>query len=240
MAFALRATLKQYYDWDWDGARRDFRRAVRLAPGSADAAAEYAFFLYFANEPDSALAYARRAVSLDPSNSLLRGGLGRIFAFSGMLDSALAASRQALELDSLQWTADYARVNALLALGRRTEAESAAAHYRRFAAGKPALALLADYYRRTGNLSGAREILEEILDLSREQYVSPAKIGAVRLALGDRAGALDALEESMRNRDLSLIPDIVLLYSSLAGDPRFEAVRHRVFGSRPVPRNPFP
>src|ERR1043166_8140226 len=240
-SFGLRGSLRLYYEWEWDGARRDHLRGVRLAPGSADAAYEYAFFLSFANESDSALAYARRAVSLDPNNSLLWGGLGRIFAFSGMLDSALAASRRALELDSLQWTADYARVNALLAMGRRPEAESAAAHWRRLSAGKQgARAFLADYYRRTGNPAGARAILEELLDLSRKQYVSPAKIGAARLALGDRAGALDALEESLRNRDLDLIPEIVLLYSSLAGDPRFEAVRHRVFGSRPVPRNPFP
>jgi hypothetical protein len=33
--------IKEYYDWDWSGAEREFRRAIELDPSSALARQEY-------------------------------------------------------------------------------------------------------------------------------------------------------------------------------------------------------
>jgi tetratricopeptide (TPR) repeat protein len=162
-------------------------------------------------------------------------------AWAGKDAEALAASARAIELDSLQSLAYLAQVYAYVVAGRRAAADSAAAHFVRLSGPNPwQHAVLADYYRRTGNLAAARELLVRLRAVARRDYVPPSRIGGVLLALGDRAGALDALEASVRNRDLNLIYDMINLYYSLSGEPRFEAVRHRVFGDRPVPRIVYP
>jgi hypothetical protein len=124
--------------------------------------------------------------------------------------------------------------------GRRAEADLAAHRLRQRAGDETSvLAFLAAHYRRTGNMKAAQEILEQINSLARQGFVSPSLIGAVRLSAGDRAGALDALEEAARTRDLDLPLALVLWYSPLSGDPRYEVVVRRVFGERSIRPSPM-
>jgi len=240
-AFAYRAEIRYTYYWDWDGAWRDMRRAVQLSPASADAATTYAVFLNWVNEPDSALRHMRRAVTLDPTASYIWTILGNMFAIAGMRDSALRASEHARILEPDNVYANWVQMNAYFDAGRRADADSAAERMRRFGSDQPvALAFVASYYRRIGNRLDAQEILDSIVALERHQYVPSSAIATARLAVGDRPGALDALEEAALNRDPDLAMHFLLSYSSLRGEPRYEAVARKVFGGRPVPRNPFP
>jgi hypothetical protein len=80
-------------------------------------------------------------------------------------------------------------------------------------------------------------MLNRLEALARRQYVPPTYLGRARAALGDRAGALAALEQSARLHDLDLSWDLISgSYVGLDGDPRYEAVRRTVFGTRIVPR----
>jgi hypothetical protein len=47
---------------------------------------------------------------------------------------------------------------------------------------------------------------------------------------------LAALEEAARNHDMDLWTFLTGGDGALDGEPRYEAVRQRVFGSRPAPR----
>jgi tetratricopeptide (TPR) repeat protein len=180
-------------------------------------------------------------VALDPTSAFNWIVLGNVFAFAGMRDSAIAASLQALKLDSTMVYPYWVQMHGYLDSGRRADADRAAERMRGRASDDPAaLAFVAGYYRRVGNRAAAQEILNHLDALARHRYVPPSAIGAARLAAGDRAGALDALEEAALNRDLELTMRLVLSYSPLKGDPRYEAVARKVFGGRPVPHNPFP
>jgi len=237
-AFALRGALRMQYDWDWDGAWNDMRRAVRLSPASADAALNYAQFLNWVGAPDSALAQMRHAVALDPANSFLIANLGWRFGFAAMPESAQATSERALALDSTQWVASFTLARLFAASGRRAEAEREAAQMLRHAGDDVpvALAWAASTYGMAGRPDRAREMLRRLEGLGRRQHVQATYIAQARLAAGDRAGALDALEEAARNHDLDLPWDLCMYYGALDGEPRYEAVRRRVFGGRPVPR----
>jgi TolB-like protein/Tfp pilus assembly protein PilF len=236
-AFALRGVLRSQYDWDWDGALLDLRRAVRLSPASAEVELNYAAFLNLLDEPESALVHMRQAVSLDPTNSFLRANLAWRMALAGMRDSAIAVSELTLGLDSTQWVASYLLTKLYSAVGQRAEAEREAERMLRLAGPSPvALAWAAQYYGLTGQRERARGMLARLVALARRQYVQATYIASARLATGDRAGALDALEESARNRDLDLVWDLFASFQALEGDARFEAVRRRVYGDRPSPR----
>jgi serine/threonine-protein kinase len=237
-AFSIRGALRFQYDWDWDGAWRDMRRAVRLSPASADAALGYAVFLNTVGEPDSALSEMRRAVALDPANPLMLMNLAARFRFAGMPDSARAVAERLLASDSTL-TGLHNLLSQLFAVsGRPAEAEREIERMLRSAGGGNAtlLGLAANYYGLAGRPDRARELLRRIEELGRRQYVESTYLAAARLGAGDRAGALDALEDAARNHDLNLAFELTVQFAPLDGEPRYEAVRRRVFGTRPAPR----
>jgi len=237
-AYALRGNVRSVYDWDWDGAWSDMRRAVRLSPASADVALNYAFHLNNVAEPESALAHMRRGVGLDPTNSFMLAGLGMRFRYIGMADSAIAAFERALALDSTQWVASAWLDQLYEEEGRHVEGEREAARVLRYAGDSVRIALvwLAEYYGVAGQRQRGRDVLDRLTVLARRQYVPPVYIAIARLAVGDRVGALDALEEAARNRDFDLAPMLPFDLGALSGEPRYEAVRRTVFGDRRVPR----
>ncbi len=237
MALMSRGWLKALHEWDWDAAWRDIRRAVELAPGAPDIALEYSNFLLFVNRLDSATIQARRAVTLDPGSAAFWTALGHRFILAGRPDSALSATRRALALDSTAYDnllliharagrfADADRVAERLVAERGTHAG--------------VLDLVAHYYGRVGNAAEARRVLGRLTALARRESVPLAAIATARLATGDRLGALDAIEQGARERDLALPWALHQRYHALRGEPRFEAVRRKVYGDRPLLDPPF-
>jgi hypothetical protein len=73
----------------------------------------------------------------------------------------------------------------------------------------------------------------------RLPYTSSA-LGIARLAVGDREGALDALEDAVRNHEPNVLYEMIYAYSPLSSHSRFERIRQTVFGVRPLPYNPYP
>jgi Flp pilus assembly protein TadD len=100
------------------------------------------------------------------------------------------------------------------------------------------LAGAAYYYRKAGDTARCRDLLERITTLAARRPVSPSSLAVVRLAAGDRAGALDALEEAARAQDRLIMLNLTRL-GSLRGEPRFEAVSRTVYGDRPRPVFPY-
>ena len=238
LAFALRGALRFQYDWDWDGAWGDMRRAMRLSPASADAALNYAVFLNTVGEPDSALGQMRRAIALDPANPYVLANLAVRFRFAGMADSARATAERALASNSANWGLHNFLAQLFAVSGHRTEAEREIERMlQQGGEGNAAmLGLAAYYYGLVGRPHRARELLRRLEELGRRQYVEATYLAAARLGAGDRAGALDALEAAARNHDLNLAFELTVQFEPLDGEPRYEAVRRRVFGNRSAPR----
>jgi tetratricopeptide (TPR) repeat protein len=81
----------------------------------------------------------------------------------------------------------------------------------------------------SGRQGEAESILAELGRRAAEGYVSPARVGQVHLALGERALALGALERAAEERS----PDVVWLgvhpmFDELREDERFAALLARV------------
>ena len=237
-AYALRSLLHGG-DWNWERARADMERAVRLSPASPDVHRRYTQFLFIVGEPDSALAWARRSVALDPANSLAYSALASAFIFAGMPDSARTAAEHALVLDSTAYLNHQILAQLYAASGLHAEAEREIEIFLRAGerARDPWMPMLAAYaYRVMGRPERARAMLRRLEELSRQQPVEAGVMAGARLAVGDRAGALDLLEESARNHEDSVISMLINWLPGLVGDPRYEAVHRKVFGDIPAPR----
>src|SRR5438034_3793295 len=64
------------YDWDWDGAAREFKRAITLDPRYPTAHQWFAFYLAAMGRLDEALVEGHTALELDPASVSIRRSLG--------------------------------------------------------------------------------------------------------------------------------------------------------------------
>jgi Tfp pilus assembly protein PilF len=93
------ATVKQYCDWDWPGAEREFRRAIELNPSYATAHQRYGELLSALGRYEEALAEIKRAQQLDPFSLIINAVSGLILLDAGRDDLAIEQLRKTLELD---------------------------------------------------------------------------------------------------------------------------------------------
>ncbi|HXI63295.1 MAG TPA: protein kinase, partial [Gemmatimonadales bacterium] len=76
------------YDWDWEGAGREFRRALELDPRYATAHQWYAFWLTARGRLDEALVEAHTALELDPASVSIRRSVGWVYYYARRYDQA--------------------------------------------------------------------------------------------------------------------------------------------------------
>jgi tetratricopeptide (TPR) repeat protein len=240
--FLARSFYRMGLKWDPAGSASDLARAVTLGPGNKDVLWAYSVFLTGEGKRDSAIRYARQAWSIDPENPNSWADLAFTLYLAGATDSAIAVYEQAVKLDSTLWTNYYTGMHAYRDAGQRDRADAAAEKFLKLGGYtvSQALAYASVHYRLTGNTTKIREIADSLSAMSRRQYVSPSELATIRLAMGDRKGALDAIEKAAREHDIMLADNLRHTLSPLRGEPRYEAVRRKVYGNHPMPRLLFP
>lgn len=98
-AHAALAIIKTYFDWDWAGAEREFRRALALNPSLVDAHYHYGWYLHIFHRNEEAMRELKRAQELDPLTPNKTANVGWLYWNLGKLDEALTWARRALERD---------------------------------------------------------------------------------------------------------------------------------------------
>ena len=218
------------YDWRWAEAEKEYLRCLEAAPQDATTHMHYAGLLTSLGRFDEALAEARRAIEIDPLSLISRAATGWFFYLVRRYDEAIAEAQKTLEMDP---TFAFARRVLGLAAGKLSRASRAIEELQKAVefSGRSTqyLAELGHAYAASGFHGEARKILEELEETARTRYVSPYSVAALRLALGDRDGALQSLEEAYRERSsgmsfLKLDPNL----DELRGDPRFDELLRRV------------
>src|SRR2546425_2335752 len=86
-------------EWDWEGAEREYRRAIELSPSYPAARIWYAIYLYAMQRFEEAVAQAQRAQTLDPVSPLINTWAGATYFYAGRAEEAMASWQKALELD---------------------------------------------------------------------------------------------------------------------------------------------
>ena len=229
-AYVQRAHLRNRFDWDYEGADRDYRRAIALTPGSADPYLTYAQFLNVVGLDDSALAVMRRAVDINPTVAFRVANLVPRLRMVGRLDEAAAEARRALTLDSTLWIAHLMLGAVLLDQGKPAEAALEAERGHRIAGDLPfLLGTVARYYGRANRRSEAVSALAKLNQIARRQYVQWVFLAEAHLGVNDRAGSLDALEESAAAREPDLTWKLAYgHFDELRNEPRLQALLSRV------------
>lgn len=218
-----------WYDWDWNAAEDQYKRALQLNPNSADSHWAYAHLLSNTGRHTEALAEIKRARELDPLSIIINGSEGLYLLQAGEIDEALATFQKTLELDPNFWFAHVFASSAYIEKGMYSEGIAEARKAQELSASSQPTAFLACALAKSGKQAEAWGLLEELLKLSTERYVPPYHIALVYNALGAREQTLVFLERGYSERD----PKMVFLkvepkWNNLRSDPRFQDLMRRV------------
>ncbi|MGC2766719.1 MAG: winged helix-turn-helix domain-containing protein [Candidatus Acidiferrum sp.] len=93
------ALIAENYDYDWQTAEREFKRAIQLDPGYATAHQWYAEYLSWRGRFEEALAESEKARQLDPLSMIIAADHATILYMARQYDRALAQSRAVLNMD---------------------------------------------------------------------------------------------------------------------------------------------
>jgi len=204
-AHTSRACVAAVYDWDWPAAEESFQRAIRLAPGYATARQWYAInTLTPLMRFEEAAAELETALQLDPLSLPVSSSLAIQRFYARQYPAAIEQCRRVLEIDP-----DFALARFFLGLSYAEEGRpQEAVHELRAAAHEGSaemMAGLAYTYGRYGAKQEARSILEELLERSRQRYVSPALIAQVQVGLGDMSAAMEWLDWAVEAHATELV-----------------------------------
>ena len=219
-----------WYDWDWDAAEDQFKRALELNPNSAETHMGYALLLSNTGRHAEALAEIKRAREHDPLNLLINALEGEFLLYAGQADEGLARLRNASELDANYWLAHSLAASAYIEKGMYGEAVAEARKAKELSgASSMPTAFLGYALAKSGEPAEGRGLLEGLLKLSKERYVSPYHIALIYNALDQRDETLAWLERGLEKRD----PRMTYLkvepkWNNLRPDPRFQDLLRRV------------
>lgn len=227
--------IKLYYDYDWDGARAEYERAIVLGPSSAYAHNNYALYFSFTGQHDAALAESTRAQQLDPLSIYINASAAEVLFLARDYDRAIEQCRRVLEIDesvgarlTLGWSYEQK--------GMYTEAIEEFQQYHRLAGDPETLDVLAHAHARAGDVHKARALLDEMKRGARPRgakrrgaIVDPSAYAIIHLGLDEENQAFDLLEKAYEYRS----PNLTLLHTHpyfdrYRSEPRFIDLLKRV------------
>jgi adenylate cyclase len=222
--------IKYQYEWDWEGAEEEFKKAIELNPNYQFAHHFYADFLKAMGRFDEALKEIGLAQDLDPLSLSINTGVGHVLYLSGQYDKALDQYRRTVELDPnfLQARLWYGRP--LLQKGMFREAISELKEAVKLSDRSTiALAMLGHAYASAGKRKEAEKVLRELRSISNKRYVAPYWIAAVYNGMRDREKTFFWLRRALDERSSWMVwIGVEPRFSWLRQDARFKQILQAV------------
>jgi eukaryotic-like serine/threonine-protein kinase len=218
-----------HYNWEWADAEKEFRRAIELNPSYSLARIWYANLLMSRNRMSEAVQQVMAARDLDPFSLIINTNVAWVLDDAGRPADAVRHLERTLALDSEYVQARWRLTGALMRAGRLSESlEQAKRLVRMTGRSAPSVGLLGIVYSKVGDTTRAREILQELLERARREYVPTWPIASLFFALGERDSGMTWLEKAYAERSNAIA---YLLsepgYIPIRDDPRYKSLLAR-------------
>ena len=222
-AHSLYADILTWYDWEFDLAESEYRRAMALEPLNV---LGYALFLSTQGRHDAAIEMVERRLTATPDDHYVQVNAGWRYLHAGRPDDAIRAASRA---------GNHPDAASLLGFSKlaRGDVDEAVAVFeedlRRQGRGHTQLGNLAYANFRAGEESKARALLQELEAETDAPQVSPVLLAAVHFAAGNDARGYELLDMAVDVRARGVIfLNVSVAFADQRGDPRFTALLRRV------------
>jgi len=223
LGYSLRA-----FDWDFDSAGKEFRRAIEINPGYATAHHWNAMNLGLLGRPKEALVEMRKAENLDPLSLIINADLAEFLLLTHSYDESVEQGRKIVEMDSTFALGHKQLGDAYLLKQMDKEAVAELQMAVQLSGGSPiCIADLARAYVASGNMSEAVKLLSDLKKSSNTSFTNAPQIAMIYASMGDNDQAMHWLERAYEER---FNPSILLRsgFDPLRTDPRFEELMRRI------------
>lgn len=224
------AVVRMTYDWNWQEAELEFKRAIELNPNYALAHQWYGSLLSKTGHVAESLTEYQRAQELDPFSRAIPLQKGLVYYYARRPDEALAHFRKLLE--SMPQLADLHSSLAIV-YEQKQEYETAIAEINQAIAlserSPDLLGALGRFLRLAGRKEEAAKVEQELMEATKGNNDWLVDLALFHAGTGNRDQAISLLEKAVAEhspllRDLQVHP----LYDSLRTDPRFVTLLRRV------------
>ncbi len=117
--------IKSWYDWDWDGAGREFQAALGLDPSQIAALIWQSLYFCATGRREEAIGSMQRAREIEPLSAPVNVYLGAAQMHAGQNDLAMRQLQRSIELDPGYYRSHMFLGRNLGSLGRYDEAIAA-------------------------------------------------------------------------------------------------------------------
>ena len=225
---SLAAALQS--DYNWEGAEREFNRAIEHNPNYATAHQWYGILLLIVGKFGKALREASKAQLLDPMSLQISVFRGNVYDAMRKYDLAEGQLRKVLEVEPNFVNARNALCGVLLHQGRYDEMEREGRELLRLTNNHPATkAWIAAGYAFAGRKEEARTILDEVKTLPPGTHVAVQPFVYAHVALGEKEKAIELIEKEWEGH-ADWIPALKLepLLASIRFEPRVIEVLRKI------------
>jgi serine/threonine-protein kinase len=216
--------------WNWTEATRDFQRALALDSMSARAHQWYGEHLLILGNTAQAVRELSTAARLDPASPIIAGSLALALVHAGRARDAVTQAQNAVAMDPSFATTHFMYGAVLLYAGSPREALIPLGEALELAPdSRTVLGLLGYAQAASGDVPLAQRTLARIEQAPAALGKEPA-IARIKLAIGDVAGGIDALNRAAQQHDPFFVSEPLSSppFGKMKTDPRFAALSRSI------------
>ncbi len=225
--------IKRTHDWDWQGAEREFKRAIELNPNYVNAHQWYGFLLIALGRSDEALAELKKAREIDPlSKSVLINYLA-VLTFRRESSETPAVIQQIIDLDDDKPTTqrllsidylqrgDFAKV---IETGNENISSDGTKNISSIRTANMVVA-----YARLGQDDKAREMLAYLEQEAKNDFESAFRLAMAYSDLGRKTEAIELLQKCFEvHEDRMIWLKIEPRFDNLREEPRYKEILRKM------------
>jgi serine/threonine protein kinase/Tfp pilus assembly protein PilF len=222
--------IHTFFDWDWNAAEREYKRALELNPEYAIGHIWYAIYLSAMSRFDEAIVHAKRGLELDHLSPLMNMIMGLVYYYTNRREEAVPHLLNSIELD-----ADYPLAHNFLADIYLAEQlyDNAIAEYQAALSITEnmvyALGGLGASYALAGQTDEAVNILHQLDKLKENQYISQFSRASIHMGLGNRDKTLEHLVGAYQNRESQIaLLNVIPTFKALNDEKKYIELLERV------------
>jgi serine/threonine protein kinase/tetratricopeptide (TPR) repeat protein len=216
--------IKIYYDWDWEGARREIEKSLELQPNYLTAYSTYASYFMAIGKLDDAIKYGKKALEMDPLGLPSNMYLGLYYLRACRIDLAKEQFNRLIEIEP-NIAHGYWLLGQTYILESKFD-EGISLIQKAFDISNNDTMILAGLGWAcgvAGRVEEAYKVIETLQVKTEKKYIRPFLLAKTYAGLGENDPAFEWLDKAYDEHDISLFG----IYSdetmnNIRSDPRFD------------------